>query len=298
MIGLLAAAALLGLSLWLLADWWLVPARPTRPRELMRMRKPFSNRLDALGQVLIEAELEHWRPGAVALASAGVGLVVGVAVFQILGWFVPALCWALGIGSLPYLYIWRRRDRLRTARQEQLAPLLERARDELMASQGLQHVLGILAAGGPPALQPALRRLSQDLSRHHDLALAIEGSRRRLADPTWDDCAAALLLSHSSGGSLAETLDQQAASVRATVQLRKAVAAQQAATVRAAHIALIVPIVSVLFVRAFVPGAAEFYATFGGEVVLLLCAVAMGGGYWWMRRMGALTPARRLETNT
>src|SRR5260221_7841992 len=39
------------------------------------------------------------------------------------------------------------------------------------------------------------------------------------------------------------------------------------ATVRAAHIALVVPIVSVLFVRAFVPGAAEFYATFGGELV-------------------------------
>jgi hypothetical protein len=54
----------------------------------------------------------------------------------------------------------------------------------------------------------------------------------------------------------------------------------------------------VLFVRALVPGAAEFYATFGGEMVLLLCALAMGGGYWWMRRMGAMTPARRLEAHT
>jgi len=295
-IGLLAAAALLGLSLWLLADWWLVPLRPKRPRR--PAHRPISDRLDALGQVLVEAELEHLRPRVVVLTSLAMFLVVGVAVFQILGWVVPALCWALGIASLPFVYIWRRRDRLRTARQEQLAPLLERARDELVASQGLQQVLGILAAGGPPALQPALRRLTQDLSRHHDLALAIEGSRRRLADPIWDDCAAALLLSHSTGGSLGQTLDQQAASVRAAVQLRKAIAAQQAATVRAAHIALSVPVVSVLFVRAFVPGAAEFYATFGGEVVLLVCALAMAGGYWWMRRMGALTPTRRLEANT
>ncbi len=296
MIGLLAASALLGLSLWLLADWWLVPSRPPRP--IRPASRPISDRLDALGQVLVEAELEHWRPGVVVISSGAAGLVVGASVFQILGWVVPALCLAVGVGGIPFVYIWRRRDRLRTARQEQLAPLLERARDELVASQGLQHVLGMLAAGGPPALQPALRRLTQDLSRHHDLALAIEGSRRRLADPIWDDCAAALLLSHSSGGSLGETLDQQAASVRATVQLRKAVAAQQAATVRAAHITLVVPIVSVLFVRAFVPGAAEFYATFGGEVVLLVCAIAMGGGYWWMRRMGALTPARRLEGHT
>jgi len=296
MIGLLAASALLGLSLWLLADWWLVPSRPPRP--IRPASRPISDRLDALGQVLVEAELEHWRPGVVVISSGVLGLVAGASVFQILGWVVPALCLAVSVGSLPFVYIWRRRDRLRTARQEQLAPLLERARDELVASQGLQHVLGMLAAGGPPALQPALRRLTQDLSRHHDLALAIEGSRRRLADPIWDDCAAALLLSHSSGGSLGETLDQQAASVRATVQLRKAVAAQQAATVRAAHITLVVPVVSVLFVRAFVPGAAEFYATFGGEVVLLVCAIAMGGGYWWMRRMGALTPARRLEGHT
>src|SRR5439155_26221844 len=193
------------------------------------------------------------------------------------------------------LYLLSRRDQLRTNRQEQLAPLLERARDELHASQGLQQVLSILATRGPLALQPALRKLAQDLARHHDLALALEGSRRRLADPVWDDCVASLLLGHSSGGPIGETLEQLAASVRASVELRKAVAAQQAATVRAAHITLAVPVAAMLFLRAFVPGAAEFYATVGGEIVLLVCAVCMGAGYWWMRRMGGLPRARRLE---
>jgi tight adherence protein B len=292
-IGLLAAWALLGLGLWLLADWWLVPARPARPRR--PTSGPLSGRLEALGQVLVEAELEQWKPGTVVTCSVVLGLVAGALAFQQLGWAVPALCWAAGIGSLPLVYIWRKRERLRTARQEQLAPLLERARDELQASQGLQHVLRVLAAGGPPALQPALRRLAQDLGRHHDLALALEGSRRRLADPIWDDCVASLLLSDSSGGPIGETLEQLAASVRASVELRKAVAAQQAATVRAAHITLAVPVAAMLFLRAFVPGAAEFYATVGGEIVLLVCAVCMGAGYWWMRRMSGLPRARRLE---
>jgi tight adherence protein B len=259
--------------------------------------KPLSDGLAALGQVLTEAELEQWRPGTVVLGSAAAGLVAGAAAFQALGWLVPAACWAVAAGSLPFVNIWRKRDQLRAARTEQLAPLLERARDELEASQGLQQVLGILAARGPLALQPALRRLAQDLGRHHDLALALEGSRRRLADPIWDDVAASLLLSHSSGGSLAETLEHLAATVRSDVQLRKAITAQNAATVRAAHITLVVPVVVVLFMRAFAPGAAEFYATVGGEFLLLACALSMGAGYLWMRRMSAVPQARRLETH-
>lgn len=293
MIGLLTAWALLGLGLWLLADWWLIPSRPTPgPRPTATA---LSRRLAALGQLLVEAELEQWRPGTVVICSIGLGLLAGALAFQQLGWAVPSLCWAVGVGSVPLVYIWRKHERLRTARQEQLAPLLERARDELQSSQGLQHVLRVLAAGGPPALQPALRRLAQDLGRHHDLALALEGSRRRLADPIWDDCVASLLLSDASGGPIGETLEQLAASVRASVELRKAVAAQQAATVRAAHITLAVPVAAMLFLRAFVPGAAEFYATVGGEIVLLVCAVCMGAGYWWMRRMSGLPRARRLE---
>jgi tight adherence protein B len=293
MIGLLAASALLGLSLWLLADWWFVPSRPIRSEP--SVTGPLSERLDALGQLLTEAELEQWRPGAVVIWSCALGLVAGSAAFQILGWLVPALCWSVGLGSLPFMYIWRKREQLRAARTEQLAPLLERARDELEASQGLQQVHCVLATRGPLALQPALRRLSQDLGRHHDLELALEGSRRRLADPIWDDVTASLLLSHSSGGSLATTLEQLAATVRGEVQLRKAIAAQQAATMRAAHITLIVPVVVVLFMRAFAPGASEFYATVGGELLLLACALAMGAGYWWMRHMGAVPRARRLE---
>jgi Flp pilus assembly protein TadB len=199
---------------------------------------------------------------------------------------------------MPLVYIWRKRESLRTARQEELGPLLERARDELQAAQGLQRVLGTLAAGSPPALQPALRRLAADLGRHQDLRIALEGSRRRLADPIWDDCVAALLLGDASGGPIGETLEQLAASVRSSVDLRKAVAAQQAATLRAAHITLAVPVVCMLFLRAFVPGAAAFYATLGGEVVLLACALCMGCGYWWMRRIGALPRAQRLEPQT
>jgi Flp pilus assembly protein TadB len=245
--------------------------------------------------VLIEAELEQWRPGTVMGVSIAVGLLAGALAFQQLGWVVPSLCWAIGVGSVPLVYIWRKRESLRTARQEQLAPLLERTRDELQAAQGLQRVLSMLAAGSPPALQPALRRLAADLGRHQDLTLALEGSRRRLADPIWDDCVASLLLADASGGPVGETLEQLASSVRSSIELRRAIVAQQAATLRAAHITLAVPVVCMLFLRAFVPGATEFYASLGGEMVLFACAICMGCGYWAMRRIGALPRAQRLE---
>ena len=147
----------------------------------------------------------------------------------------------------------------------------------------------------PRAVQPVFQRLAADLAQQRDYADALRASKVRLGSAIWDDCVASLLLGDSSGGPIGETLEQLAASVRASVELRKAVAAQQAATVRAAHITLAVPVAAMLFLRAFVPGAAEFYATVGGEIVLLVCAVCMGAGYWWMRRMGGLPRARRLE---
>ena len=50
------------------------------------------------------------------------------------------------------------------------------------------------------------------------------------------------------------------------------------------------PIVVVLFLRAFAPGAAEFYATLGGEILLLVCALSMGASGYLAAKTDALFP--------
>jgi Flp pilus assembly protein TadB len=76
-----------------------------------------------------------------------------------------------------------------------------------------------------------------------------------------------LLLSHASGGAISQALEDLATSARAEVQLRRAIRSQQASGETAARITLVIPIIVFVFLRAFSPGAADFYSSPFGEVL-------------------------------
>ena len=97
MIGLLSAVALLGMSVWILADWWF---SPKQPRFRVRIA---SDPLARLRTMLIEADLEDWHARYVVLASLGLALVCGAIVYQALGWLIGSRCngrGGLGTGAL------------------------------------------------------------------------------------------------------------------------------------------------------------------------------------------------------
>ncbi len=293
MIGLASAVALLGMSVWILADWWFAPRQP-------RFRVRIASSLWArLRTMLIEAELEDWHARYVVLASLGLALVCGTTVYQALGWLIPGAVATVAGASAPVLYVWHRRAERRTTRQEQLADALERARDELQTGSGLQQALAVLGSNGPSALQPIFRRLAQDLDRYHDFEYALLQSRRRMADPVWDACSASLLLSHASGGAIGQTLEDLAASARAEVQLRRAIRSRQASGETAARITLLIPFIVVVFLRVFSPGAADFYSSPFGEVLLMGAFASFAFGYGLMRRVSSVpsTP-RTVEPQT
>ena len=115
MIGLLSAVALLGMSVWILADWWF---SPKQPRFRVRIA---SDPLARLRTMLIEADLEDWHARYVVLASLGLALACGAIVYQALGWLIPGAVATVAGALAPVLYVWHRRAERRTTRQEQLA---------------------------------------------------------------------------------------------------------------------------------------------------------------------------------
>jgi Flp pilus assembly protein TadB len=287
---LLGAAVLLGIAAWVLADWWVRPARPAR-------RRPRSSRLErSLAELVLEGELDGWTPRRIVATSLGVGLVVGAGIYSLLGWLAPALLAAAvpGLGLIGYAQ--RRRAILRQARQEALPEALDRLRDQLGASHGLQEAVMGLAETAPPPLQPTFRRLRRDLERRVGFVQALQASQARLADPVWDASVAILAMAHEfGGGQVRAILADQAATARADVQTRRAVAAAQAGSVTSARIIALAAVATVLYIRVGYPGADRFYASPIGEVVLLACLLAMAVGYARMHHIARVPPTPRPE---
>ena len=286
-----AAILLLGAAAWILGDWWTRPPQPEmRPR-------PRTNRLERyLWRLVLEGELDGWTPRRLIAASVGLGLAVGLGVYSLLGWPAPAVLAAAGPGLLLVGYAERRRASRSQERQEALPEALDRLREALGASHGLQEALQSLAETAPSPLRPTFGALRRDLQRHVGFAEALAASQARLGDAVWDSCVAVLVLAHEfGGGQLRAVLGQHAASARADVQARRAIAAAQAGSVSSARIIAAAAIGTVVLIRVGYPGADRFYSSPLGEGVLLACLLAIAGGYAWMQRIARVPPTPRAE---
>jgi Flp pilus assembly protein TadB len=246
-------------------------------------------RLDTL---LEQADLD-WTSGQLLGASAALGVVPGLVTALLVGWPVVGVFVGGLLGAFPLVYaVWRRAERV-ARRQEALIGALERIRSEL-GSVTLQEALLNARSTVPPVLVPVFEQIAQDLQQRRSLAEALRRSRVRLPDRAWETCVAAFLLSEALGGeALSATLGRLIASLRADVQWRGALAAQQARQITSARITLVLPILVVVFLRTSLPGADAFYSGPVGELLLLVCGLCMVFGYWLMLRTGRLSEAPR-----
>jgi Flp pilus assembly protein TadB len=253
--------------------------------------KPFRR----LRRTLIEADLET-PPHLVLLLSGGGALVVFVAVYQAMGWIVPSLFAAAGIGAIPIVYVWWRRESRLTEKEEALVVALKRVYEELRTVT-IQEALVSLGSTAPLPVRPVFQRLAADLAQQRDYGDALRASKVRLGSQVWDDCVAGLLLAHEVGErNIREVFQRIASNARAQVQLRRRVYAQQAEQIMGARITLVVPVAVVVFMRVSFPDADRFYTSPGGELVLLVCGLAMLLGYWSMLKIGRISrPAREHE---
>ncbi len=288
MIALAGFAFLFGVAIWLVFDWcWYRELPAPRP-------KAATDRLARVRRFLVEAGVaDRVRPGTFVWLCVGFGLVGGVVAYQALGLVVIALAAAAGLGLLPVVLCSWLRSRRRVRIQASLGDVLAFLQGGIEQGRSVRESLGLLRERGPVALRADFARLERQL--RVDFEGGLRDLQERLGSAVWDTCTAGLLLGHRLGEeSLAGVLSRLAAMNRDEQKIQRAIKAQQAQVHTAARIACAVPFLTVVGLRALMPGAAAFYASPSGELVLLGSVVAVAVGYWWMLYLGRVSGAERV----
>lgn len=247
-----------------------------------------------VARLIEEAGVAGMRPRDLLLASAGTAALTGTVAHVLLGWPVMALA-AAGVGAtLPAWYLRGRRERRRAALQEAIADAVDTLRDGVRVGLGLEEALRAIAAGGPEPLRDTFGAIERDAS-HSGLEPALRRARDRVADPVFDGVVAALLLAYRAGGrNLGAVLDGLGRSVRAQVQARREVRAEQARNILSARVIAALPLVLLVVIRTISPAYLEAFSIPAGQTVLALCALSVAAGYALMLRATALPEGRRV----
>jgi tight adherence protein B len=258
----------------------------SRGREANARRRPRTT--GSVERFLAEAGADGVRARDFALASVVAAVASGTAVQLAIGWPVVTVAAALGGLVLPGWYLRRRRERRRAAVEEALAEAVEALRDAVRIGLGLEEGLRALGRTGPAALRPVFTELERD-ARLAGLEEALRRAQGRVADPVFDTFVMALLTGYRVGGrNLAAVLDGLGRSVRATVQLRGGLRAEQAKHALSARIVAFLPLVLIAVIRATSPDYLHVFSSPGGQLVLALCLVSVAVGYAGMLRATAL----------
>src|SRR5579871_2043230 len=163
---LLGFALAFGAAVWLVFDWiWYPEAPPRVPR-------PATNRLARLRRFLLEAGVsERVKPWTFVWLCVGLGVLVGVIVYELLDLVVLALAAAVGGALVPVLVVsWLRSQRQRRV-QESLGDVLAFLQNGIEQGRSVRESLGLLRERGPVALRPDFARLERQMRVDFEQAL-------------------------------------------------------------------------------------------------------------------------------
>ena len=267
--GLVAA----GLAMFL---FWLSPAEPdeTRPRRgpglLVRWRRiPARSRWLALG-----------------------GLVLGLLIAAVTGWWIAALVIPVAAVGLPVLIVGTP-EKSRIERMEAMAEWTRGLAGVLSAGVGLEQALVAMLRSTPPAIGKEVRTLVGRMQARWSSEDALRAFADDLDDPTGDLIAAYLILgARRRGGSLSTVLQNLADSVADDVAARRQVEAERAKPRGAMRWTTIITAVGL---TAFsLTGAMAGYASPLGQIALACLLGLYALTLLWMKRMATPRPLPRV----
>jgi tight adherence protein B len=259
-----------------------------------RRRTPGVSRRDQVAEMLLQAGIESVTPGGLAACCAGVGAVVGAAMYGVSR--SPVIGTAFGLlATWAPVAIVRFRLRQRRAELRDLWPeVVDNLASAVRAGLALPEALTQVGTRGPVELRPPFLRFGADYRATGRFYDSLDRLKASLADPVGDRIIESLRMARQVGGSdLGRLLRTLSAFLREDARTRAELETRQGWTVNAARLAVAAPWV-VLAMLSLRPEAVQAYDTSAGLIVL-----GIGGGvsvvaYRIMLRIGRLPDEERV----
>ena len=179
-----------------------------------------------------------------ALAAAG-WLLGGVALALVAAVLGPALV---------VVAVRARRRRYTRAVRKGAAGVARALADAVGAGHSIRGAIEVAAGGTAGAAGHELRATARALALGEPTADALEGLRRRAADPAWDAIVAGILLQRDAGGDLAGLLRDQAAALEAADRIGRDARTATAQARFTARLVLLLPLGAAALAELASPG--------------------------------------------
>ena len=176
----------------------------------------------ALQSLLDQAGIKWTAGGLLAACAAGFAIPAYLVELRF-GMILPALGVGLALGSLPLLWVLRKRARRFAKFEEGLPAALELMVSGLRAGHSLIAAMGLVARECKDPIGAELRICFEEQNYGLELKTAMDNLIRRIPLQGLRIAATAIMIQKESGGNLAEVLDKTSQAIRERFRLKRQV---------------------------------------------------------------------------
>jgi Flp pilus assembly protein TadB len=220
------------------------------------------------------------------LASAG-ALGGATAAILLTHWIALAIIAGVLGGMAPASVAKARAAKQRLARQEALAVVADRLRNAVRSGRDLPEAIVMAADAAPPALRTEMTTL-KDLLRRRGALEALDALAAASDDAFIRRFARTLSGAYESGSKLGTLLSAVAEAAWLETRTAKEVRTRQTSIRIAANLMGIIPVATLIYLRASNPAFLTPYSTASGQLVMLAGFGLVGAGWWAARSLGGL----------
>lgn len=213
-----------------------------------------------------------------------VAIVVATVVFVWLGFDAPAFALLLGtlMSAGPWYLVRRLSDARRRKIEDQLADAMVMFSSAVRAGLSIPQSMEMLAVECPKPINQEFHQISGEYKLGRPLERTLTEAKERLRSENFVLFAAALLASRESGGRLNETVERISQSVLELQRLERKVVAETAqARKSSVYMAIIPPILLVVYFALDPQQTELLFVTLPGQILLSIAAILNLAAYFW-----------------